>query len=584
MHRGLVQRGAKSAELADLDVRPAEQLLGIAAGVLPDILAHQILPRADIQFRQRATNPQALGTGQHCIAIAEEQLAAAVGKIVGRSGKREVRQFTVVHPIASLFALQGHAKGGVASGIRRQAKWRRQVDGDTPETGIDHQLAVGAVEGQLQLIRDHATDRQRLGHAQPLRELLDLDLSGSGDPGVELTFATLGENLRSYRFIEGAGADVLSTQAFAAVETEVTFELSQLKGGIRQFQARLGRLEVDQDLRLFAPGQRNIQLQLALQVALTFPASESLGSAYWRFLENFQAIAQSACERAIKKQMAVLPGRRVGDTDVDVAHLGVEQLPLAGQNPHATVFDEHITRDLADMRPARLKRQFGIVDLEKQADAAGRFLRTMVQRALILEETLVHRTFENRGTQPFVQRRTEDGRQVLGGVATVALDHTDPQVHVVFPGAIEKQADQEVAGNLALLAQHFQVGRNQGETFLVELPGQGRVGLDVLPWLGENRVQVQHEILAVHAQLAMAKVATDAARDIACRRRAVIRVKTDVIKVGREAEPAVVGGIGFHIDQDVAQSTGDVEPLDHRGNAFRQWRQGVEQRSEGRQV
>ena len=146
------------------------------------------------------------------------------------------------------------------------------------------------------------------------------------------------------------------------------------------------------------------------------------------------------------------------------------------------------------------------------------------------------------------------------------------------------QADQEVAGNLALLAQHLQVRRDQGEAFFVELPGQPGVGLNVLPWLGENRVQVQDEILAVHAQLAMAKVAADAAADISCRRSAVIGVEADPIEVGGKAELAVVGGIGPHVDQHVAQATGDLEPLDRRGDTFRQWPQGIEQRRERGEV
>ncbi|MNP09288.1 hypothetical protein D3C76_1013890 [compost metagenome] len=82
----------------------------------------------------------------------------------------------------------------------------------------------------------------------------------------------------------------------------------------------------------------------------------------------------------------------------------------------------------------------------------------------------------------------------------------------------------------------------------------------------------------------MAKVAADAARDITCRWGTVIRVKADAIKVGCEAEPAVIGGIGLHVDQHVAQPTGDLEPLDHRGDPFRQWRQGVEHRREWCQV
>ena len=185
----------------------------------------------------------------------------------------------------------------------------------------------------------------------------------------------------------------------------------------------------------------------------------------------------------------------MGNIDVNIAHLGIEQLALAGQNPHATVFNKHITRDLADMRPARLERQFGIVHLEEQADAAVGIAGARFQRPLILEETFVHRAFDNRRTQPFVQRRAEHCRQVLGGVTTIPIDHADPQVHVVFLSGIETQANQEVAGNLALFAEHLEVRRDQGEAFFVELPGQRRVGLNVLPWLGENGVRCRTKSL-----------------------------------------------------------------------------------------
>jgi hypothetical protein len=36
------------------------------------------------------------------------------------------------------------------------------IDGDTFEIGVDHQLAITAIQGQLQLIRNHAARRQRL--------------------------------------------------------------------------------------------------------------------------------------------------------------------------------------------------------------------------------------------------------------------------------------------------------------------------------------------------------------------------------------------------------------------------------------
>ena len=421
----------------------------------------------------------------------------------------------------------------------------------------------------MQLIRNHAARRQRLGDAEPVREFLDFDLPRGRDTGIELAFTTIGEYLRTHRFVEGSCRDVLAAQPFAAIETKITFELSQLKGGLGQFQSSLCRFEVDHDIRLLAFDQRDIQLELALQIPLAFPAGERLGSTDWRFLENFQAVTQAAGKPAVKEQMSALSCRSVRNVDVNIADLGVEQLTLAGQNPHAAVLDEHVPRNLADVRPARLERQLGIVHFEKQADAAGGIFGTVVQRALVLEETLIDCTLENRRTQPFVECRAQDRRQVLGGIATVPVHQADPQVHVVFLVVVEMQPDQEVTGNLAFLAQYLQVRRDQGEAFFIELPGQPGIGLDVLPRLGENRVQVQQEILAVHAQLAVAKVSADTAADIPCRRSAVVGVEADPIKIGGKAELAVVGGIGPHVDQNVAQATDDLEPLDRRGKTFR---------------
>ncbi|MNY16630.1 hypothetical protein D3C86_1499050 [compost metagenome] len=224
------------------------------------------------------------------------------------------------------------------------------------------------------------------------------------------------------------------------------------------------------------------------------------------------------------------------------------------------------------------------MNLEVQADAAIHIRGTVTERPLILEEPLVHRALENRRAQPFIQRRAEDRRQVLGGVATVTVHQADPQVHVVFLGGIEMQANQEVAGDLAFLAQHFQVRRDQGETFFIELPGQPCIGLNVLPWLGENRVQVQHEILAVHAQFAVPQVTTDTAADVSRRRRTVIGIEAYLVEVGGKAELAVVGGIRAEVDQHVTQATRDFEPLDDRGKTFWQRRKGIEQRRERGQV
>ncbi|MNT55023.1 hypothetical protein D3C72_1922270 [compost metagenome] len=135
--------------------------------------------------------------------------------------------------------------------------------------------------------------------------------------------------------------------------------------------------------------------------------------------------------------MRVLTTGNVGNVDLHIADLGIEQLSAPGIDAHTIIVDVHITIDLLHLRPARLEVERGIMDLEKQADAARLFGCTVIERALVLEITFVDRALENGGTQPFIQRRAEEFRQVLGGVATIAIDQADTQVHVVFTCFIE---------------------------------------------------------------------------------------------------------------------------------------------------
>ena len=174
-------------------------------------------------------------------------------------------------------------------------------------------------------------------------------------------------------------------------------------------QARFVGLEVHHDLGLSAFGQRYVQVQATLQVALAFPASERRRRANRRFLKDLQAVAQTAKEPARKQQMTVAARWGVGDIDVDILDLGVEQLALARQDAYAAFLDEHFTIDLVHMRPAGLEGQFGIMHLEEQADIARRRQRIVAERTLVLEEAFVHRALEDRRAQPFIQRRAQHG-------------------------------------------------------------------------------------------------------------------------------------------------------------------------------
>ena len=208
----------------------------------------------------------------------------------------------------------------------------------------------------------------------------------------------------------------------------------------------------------------------------------------------------------------------------------------------------------------------------------------MAQRALVLEETFVYRAFEDRRAQPLIQRGAQHGGQILGGETTIAIDHADPQVHVVLLAMVEMQANQEVRSDLAFLPQHLDIRCDEGEALFVQRPGQARIGLDVLPWLGEDRRQMQGKVLAVHAQLAMAKVAADAAGHIARGWRAKVSVKTDPLKVGGKTDFLIGAVLWADVHEHIAQQAGGFEVLDGLGETFRQRCQGIEQWRDGGQV
>ncbi|MNH04402.1 hypothetical protein D3C79_636960 [compost metagenome] len=208
----------------------------------------------------------------------------------------------------------------------------------------------------------------------------------------------------------------------------------------------------------------------------------------------------------------------------------------------------------------------------------------MIERTLVLEITFIDRAFEDCRAQPLIQRRAEHLGQVLGGVTTITLDQADAQVHVVFAGFIEQQANQEVASDLALFAQHLEIRCNQGEAFLVQAPGQTRVGLLVVPGFFEDRVQVQHEGIGIQAQFALTEVAADAAADIPGGRGTVVGVEANPLQVGGKAQALVTGRFGPDVQAHIAQGAGDLEAIDHGHEFFRQRRQCIDQRGNRRQI
>ncbi|MNT87727.1 hypothetical protein D3C72_2281760 [compost metagenome] len=63
--------------------------------------------------------------------------------------------------------------------------------------------------------------------------------------------------------------------------------------------------------------------------------------------------------------MTVLATGDVGDVDLHVADLGIEQLSAPCIDPHPIIIDRHFTIDLLHLRPAGLKIERGIMHFEK---------------------------------------------------------------------------------------------------------------------------------------------------------------------------------------------------------------------------
>ena len=170
--------------------------------------------------------------------------------------------------------MQGHAKHRVAAFIGCQAKRCWQIDSRPFERRTDPQLAVGIVQGQLQLIRQHPGHRDRLIELEPVGQFFNPDLTACHHAGTQLARLALGKDLRLDRLVECATADGFAAQALGAVEAEVALELGQFKFWITDFQAGLVGVEIHHDFRLFAMLQRDVEINAALERALALPAGK----------------------------------------------------------------------------------------------------------------------------------------------------------------------------------------------------------------------------------------------------------------------------------------------------------------------
>ena len=98
------------------------------------------------------------------------------------------------------------------------------------------------------------------------------------------------------------------------------------------------------------------------------PASECGRSTDRCFLEDFQTVTELPVKVAVQKQMTHFAIRYMGDIHRNVTHLSVEKLAFTGHDSYTAVLDKHITRNVTHMRPTRLERQLGDMNLEEQAD------------------------------------------------------------------------------------------------------------------------------------------------------------------------------------------------------------------------
>ncbi|MNF55438.1 hypothetical protein D3C84_368970 [compost metagenome] len=576
----IVQVHAETLELANLQVGATQQasLFGTFPG---HVLFDQLHPGCGIQFVDAAAHAQALGARQRRRATSKHQFATAFVQLAHGRRQGQAGEPGIVQPVAPLVAVQGHTPAGVASICLRLAKWCRQVDRQTLEAGVDAQLAVLALQGQVQVVGQHARGRQGLADAEPGREVLQGDATIGENARTSLAVAALGPGLDAHFAAEGLAADVLGAEASGGVVAESTLEpgKGQLRTG--DLQLGVGRAQVHHDMGRVALLQGDVEFQAAVQRALALPAGEDGAGTDRRFLENLQPVGEVAGQLGVQQQVRYLAGLHMGHLGFGVAHSSVEDPAGRHLDPHAGVLDEHIATGLAQFRPTWLESQPGVMHFEEQAEGTCLRAGALGQGALVLEEALVHRAALDRFLQPLGQGRAEAwraGRQVLLGVAGVAVAQADAQVHVVLGLGNPHQADQHVAGDVAFLPRQAHVGTGQGEGSVIQAPGQPRAGLAVTPGLGKELIQVQDEVVRVQAQFALLEIASQAAAGIVHGGRATVGIEAHAGQVAAELQALGVFPLRPVIQVQVAQGATRLEPGDDICGLLGQRHQGTHHR------
>ncbi|MCY1293221.1 hypothetical protein D9M70_424750 [compost metagenome] len=319
LHRGAVQGEAPAAggsleaglevfqvhpealEAADFHVSTAQQS-GLLGALARHIALGQLHPGRDIQFVDAATHPQPLGTRQAGGVTAQYQVASRLVQLAHGGGQRQADKLGVVQPVASFVAVQGHAPAGVAGLPGRLAEWRRQVDRQAVEVGVDAQLTVLAVQAQVQAVGQRTRGRQRLADAEPGGEVLQGDAAVGQDARASLAVAPLGLGPGAHFAAEGLAADVPGTKTRGGVVAEGTLEPGEGQLRTGDLQLGVGGGEVDHHMGGLALLQRYVQLQAAVQWTLALPAGEDRAGAHGRLLEDLQAVGEAAVQIGVQQQ------------------------------------------------------------------------------------------------------------------------------------------------------------------------------------------------------------------------------------------------------------------------------------------
>ena len=177
---------AEAAQPSDFQPCTAQETLAVSVH-LDRMIATELLPGIQIQLIQASAHAQALARRQSRRATANHHLATPLGQCTGRCGQVKTGELSIIRPVATLTPREGHAPTGIKLLLRRLAERRRQIDRHTAQVGVDTQLAVVAVQGQAQAIRQQTADWQLLRPTEPLAEGIDLHLAAQIESAARLS-------------------------------------------------------------------------------------------------------------------------------------------------------------------------------------------------------------------------------------------------------------------------------------------------------------------------------------------------------------------------------------------------------------